>query len=101
MPRWARIVDLIRERSHGHIFGNLLASHDYDLPERLIERAMVRSRMCRIEFLGTGPGMWSLHPGERPPSVIKRLPVLIDRVESGAVTDDQRGFHDVVASMLE
>jgi hypothetical protein len=57
--------------------------------------------MVRLDFAGREPGMWSLHPAERPPAFLDALPDLVARVEAGDVTDAQRGRFDLHPSMLE
>jgi hypothetical protein len=77
-----------------------LSTPPYDLPERLIGEGMTAAGLHRVDFLGSPPGMWSLHPPDRTERFYESLPALIERVESGRVSDDQRGAYDVVDSML-
>ena len=77
-----------------------LSTLPYDLPERLLGEAMARAGLRRVDFLGSPPGMWSLHPPDRSERFYEALPRLIERVEDGHVSDDQRGNYDLVASML-
>ena len=72
-----------------------------DLPEHLFSAEMVRHGMSRVDFLGSGPGMWSLHPPYRSADFYQRLPELIRRVETGDVPDLQRGDHDFNSSMVD
>ena len=55
----------------------------------------------RVDFLGAGGGMWSLHPLYRSPSFYEKLPELIQRVEEGDIPDGQRGDYDLNDSMLD
>jgi hypothetical protein len=71
-----------------------------DLPERLLGEAMTAAGMYRLDYLGREPGMWTLHPRERTNAYYEFLPELIDRIERGEVTDEQRGHYDLDASML-
>jgi hypothetical protein len=77
-----------------------LSTLPYDLPERLLGEAMTEAGLRRVDFLGSPPGMWSLHPPDRSERFYESLPTLIERVENGDVSDDQRGNYDVVDSML-
>lgn len=63
--------------------------------EMSISRAMARSGLIRIDFLGQAPGMWSLHPPYRSARFYAQLPSIIDAVESGLIPEQQRGHHDV------
>jgi hypothetical protein len=70
------------------------------LPEDLISRAMARAGLCRLDMLGSAPGMWSVHPVVRDEDYLSALPSLIERIERGDVTDDQVGQYNLDASML-
>src|SRR5205085_12697442 len=37
----------------------------YELPEVIFSRAMLERGLVRIDFLGSHPGMWSVHPPYR------------------------------------
>jgi hypothetical protein len=69
--------------------------------EGCFSQAMVDRRLIRIDFLGDGPGMWSLHPPRRSELFFRRLPELIDAVERGDVPDGQRGDYDMNDSMID
>jgi hypothetical protein len=73
----------------------------YALPEDLVTRAMRRANLVRLDFLGTAPGMWSVHPATRDERFYACLPRLIARIERGDVSDDQRGAYDLSPGMLE
>jgi hypothetical protein len=77
-----------------------LSTLPYDLPERLLGEAMTKAGLRRVDFLGDPPGMWSLHPPDRSERFYESLPRLVERVEQGDVSDDQRGNYDVLDSML-
>jgi len=66
-----------------------------DMTENVLSEAMRHARMYRVDFLGTGPGMWSLHPPLRGEEFYAQLPTLISRIESGDVPDAQRGFYNI------
>ena len=78
----------------------MLSTLPYDLPERLLGEAMTEAGLRRVDFLGRPPGMWSLHPPDRSERFYESLPKLIERVENGDISEDQRGNYDVVDSML-
>jgi hypothetical protein len=54
----------------------------------------------RVDFLGTGEGLWSLHPPFRNESFFEKLPELINRVESNNIPEEQRGDYDINDSMI-
>ncbi|HTB79803.1 MAG TPA: hypothetical protein VK717_02830 [Opitutaceae bacterium] len=72
-----------------------------DLPEHLFTDAMRADGLVRREFLGTAPGMWSLHPPYRCADFYHRLPELVKQVEAGEIPEAQRGNHDMNASMVD
>jgi hypothetical protein len=72
-----------------------------DLPEHLFTRVMRSRGLVRREFLGTGPGMWSLHPPYRCADFYDRLPELVRRAEAGDMPEGQRGDHDINASLVD
>jgi hypothetical protein len=72
-----------------------------DLPEHLFTEAMRAGGWVRREFLGSGPGMWSLHPPYRCADFYERLPELVRRVEANDVPEEQRGDHDINASLVD
>ncbi len=72
-----------------------------DLAENVLSDAMVGANMYRVDFLGTGPGMWSLHPPFRSPAFYEQLPTLIARIESGDVPEGQRGCYDINDSLFD
>jgi hypothetical protein len=65
------------------------------LPEDLVSRRMRQRSQARIDLLGSGPGMWSLHPPYRSPEFYARLPELVERVERDDIPDGQRGEYDI------
>lgn len=72
-----------------------------DLPEHLFSGAMLERGLVRRDFLGSAPGMWSLHPPYRCADFYAKLPGLITRVEAGDVPEAQRGDHDLNGSMVD
>lgn len=72
----------------------------YSLPEQLLSAYMRRQGLKRIDFLGTGKGLWSLHPPYRNRCFFENLPALIRQIEDGDVPMAQRGFYDIDDSMV-
>lgn len=70
--------------------------------EERMSRAMAESGSGRLDLLGSGAGMWSLHPLERTEAFHASLPALLALLEAGdPVTEEQRGHYDLDASMVE
>jgi hypothetical protein len=72
-----------------------------DLPEHLFTEVMRAHGLVRREFLGTGPGMWHLHPPYRCADFYTKLPSLIARCEAGDMPPAQRGCHDINDSLVD
>ncbi len=68
--------------------------------EATLTRAMREHDLTRVDFLGSAPGMWSIHPASRSQRFHDALPSLIARIERGEVTEAQRGDYDLSDSML-
>lgn len=71
------------------------------LPEDVISATMRERGMRRVDFLGTPPGRWSLHPPYRCADFYAKLPQLVARVESGDIPDAQFGDHDLNDSLVD
>ncbi len=72
-----------------------------ELPENVISSAMKRAGLVRVDFLGRGAGMWSVHPLYRSERFYARLPSLIEDIECGRIADAQRGDHELNGSMVD
>jgi hypothetical protein len=70
------------------------------LLEQVITGAMMRRGQFRLDFLGTAPGMWSLHPRYRTVTFKRALPRLIQLVEDQDVHPSQLGEYDLTEGML-
>jgi hypothetical protein len=89
-PRW-------RDRIKARVESNPSA----DLPEHLWSGRMRRRSLTRVEFLGSAPGKWTLHPPYRSADFYSRLPELIRRIEAGELPPGQRGDHDLNATLVD
>lgn len=69
--------------------------------ESLLSRALTARDLMRIDFLGSAPGMWSVHPPLRSEAFYRALPDLIRRIEAGDVPEGQRGDYDLNDSMVD
>ena len=82
----------LRRRLHARLLGN---PPDTLNLERSLSVTMAERGLSRIDLLGSGAGMWSLHPPYRSPEFLARLPEFVARVEAGDVPDGQRGRYDL------
>jgi hypothetical protein len=88
-----RLLSRIKARLHGN--------PPFGAAELVIGEAMRRAGLCRVDFAGRGPGMWSLHPPYRSAEFYRELPRLIEQVESGRIPDAQRGDYELGDAMLD
>jgi hypothetical protein len=89
----ARLSSRMKARVHGN--------PPYVAAELVLSEAMVAAGLCRVDFLGADPGVWSLHPPYRSAAFYRELPRLIERIESGNVPERQRGDYDLNDSMFD
>ncbi len=87
----------LRSRIKAKVEGNAA----WDLPEHWMSDAMNASGMCRYEFTGEDPGMWSLHPPYRCPEFFEKLPDLVAMVEDDSLPEAQLGNHDVSDALID
>ncbi|SDD71934.1 hypothetical protein [Pedobacter soli] len=72
-----------------------------DLPEHQLSDLMSKHQLTRIDFLGSGTGMWSLHPPYRNQNFYEGLPDLINRIEQNNLPESQNGFYDIVDEVID
>ncbi len=88
-----RLISRMKARLHGN--------PPYGAAELVIGEAMRRAGMCRVDFPGSAPGLWSLHPPFRSPEFYRELPRLIEQVETGRIPEAQRGDYELGDAMLD
>lgn len=98
-----RIRGLAPERAGAkESFGARVDGNPPYLPaEVVISREMARSDLARVDFLGTSPGMWSVHPPYRSATFYARLPSLVAEIERGDIPDGQLGRHEVEDCLVD
>lgn len=69
--------------------------------EALLSSTMTNRKMQRVDLLGAAPGMWSLHPPFRSPEYYRRLPQIIEQIETGQIPAGQLGDHNLNDSMID
>ncbi len=95
-------LDLVRPNFKRRLRAWLFHQSPLSMPaEEVISAAMMQKRLGRIDFLGSGAGMYSLHPPFRSEKFYRELPNLIGRIVAGAIPDAQRGDYDINSSMFD
>lgn len=69
--------------------------------EAVIGESLRARQLTRLDFVGSPPGLWSLHPPYRSEEFYRRLPEFVRQVEQGQVPDAQRGHYDMNGSMID
>lgn len=64
-------------------------------PEQLLSTYLSGTEFCRLDYLGTEPGLWALHPPFRSEEFYSKLDDIIEAVENNKVPDAQRGHYDI------
>jgi hypothetical protein len=72
-----------------------------ELPEVVISHAMGERGCRRFDFLGSAGGRWTLHPPYRGEEFYRKLPQLVESVESGKLPEAQLGDHDINDSLVD
>lgn len=102
--RWRTRIGALAPRLaplRGLVLALLEGNAPRELPERLLSAEMARRGLKRVDFLGTAPGMWSLHPPYRGADFFAKLPELVRRVETGDLPVEQLGFHDICDQLVD
>jgi hypothetical protein len=105
LPRFDQSVgslSLVRPDAKRRLRAKLYRQVPLSLPaEEVLTAALIERGLCRLDFLGSGAGMFSLHPPYRSPEFFRSLPAIIERIERGDVPDAQRGDYDLNGSMVD
>lgn len=72
-----------------------------ELPEKLFANYIEKNNLKRIDFLGTGKGLWSLHPPYRTAEFYKKLPEFIQKVEWNDLPKVQQGYYNIVDEITD
>ena len=94
-------IRVVRPSLKYAVLARLVGNPVVELPEMALSAQMRERNATRIDFLGSGDGMWSLHPVYRSSSFYANLPDLIKRVETGDVPDAQRGRYNIDKSFFD
>lgn len=72
-----------------------------DLPEHMFKNLLEKNGFKRIDFLGEGKGLWSLHPPYHSQLFYDTLPAIITNIETNNLPVNQYGFYDVVNEVCD
>jgi len=86
------------QRFKSRMLGNTAETREAEVN---LSHALVKFGMYRIDYLGSAPGLWSLHPPYRSEDFYARLPEIVRMVETGNVPEAQRGFYDLNDSIVD
>ncbi|MDX2189583.1 MAG: hypothetical protein SFY32_06950 [Bacteroidota bacterium] len=73
----------------------------FRLPETILSDLLLQNNKLRVDFLGDGNGLWSLHPPYRTRFFYDNLPNIISRIEKFEVPESQKGFYDIVDEFVD
>ena len=93
-----RITPSAKQRLKAKLLGNPPEALEAEV---LLSRTLVISKLLRIDFLGSSPGLWTLHPQYRSAEFYRRLPELVAMVERGAIPEGQQGHYDINESLVD
>lgn len=94
-------IELIPARSFKAVEAFINNNPPYLALEDCLTLMMRKKGLKRVDFLGTGAGLWSLHPVLRSEGFYAALPELIQRVEQGQIPDEQRGHYNIVNAFFD
>ncbi|WP_316797798.1 hypothetical protein [Pedobacter frigidisoli] len=94
-------IKLTRPKLKDQVKAIIKGNPNADLPEHQLSDLMKIHHLKRIDFLGSGSGMWSLHPPYRNQNFYGGLPDLIKRIEQNNLPKSQNGFYDIVDEVID
>jgi hypothetical protein len=72
-----------------------------DLPEHILSAYIKKHNLKRIDFLGTNPGLWSLHPPYRTKAFYNNLEDIIKLAENNNLPTAQNGNYDIINEVCD
>ncbi|WP_443938105.1 hypothetical protein [Pedobacter sp. MW01-1-1] len=79
----------------------IVGNPNANLPENLLSTFMKVNNLKRIDSLGKGSGLWSLHPPYRTQGFYNQLTDLINKTENKLLPLSQHGFYDVIDEVID
>jgi hypothetical protein len=80
------------------LLGNPPDSREFEV---VLSHTMRKRGLIRVDYLGEGSGMWSLHPPFRTEHFYRDLPNIIHRIETGDLPNEQLGCYDLHDSICD
>ncbi|MCO5947684.1 hypothetical protein [Mucilaginibacter flavidus] len=90
-----------KPKIRGQIKAIVQGNSNADLPEHIISIYLKNNGLERIDFLGQGKGLWSLHPPFRTKTFYENLETIITNIESGNLPEKQKGFYDIIDEICD
>lgn len=94
-------IELQRPGLKNMVKATIKKNPPYSLPEDLLSDCMHKYHLRRIDFLGEGKGLWSLHPPYRTADFYNRLPEIIKNTEDNTLHPMQNGFYDIIDEVCD
>jgi hypothetical protein len=85
----------------GRLFALYEGFPQSDTLERIISASMRASQKYRVDFLGPGRGLYSLHPLYRSEAFYHSIPDTLRRLKDGDIPDEQFGHFNICDSFLD
>ncbi|WP_121809527.1 hypothetical protein [Mucilaginibacter kameinonensis] len=85
----------------GQIKAIIEGNPNADLPEHLFSDYLTKHHLKRVDFLGSGKGLWSLHPPYRTEAFYQHLPQLIEKIGQNDLPEKQQGFYDIIDEVCD
>lgn len=69
--------------------------------EEAVSTYMRKHSLGRVDFLGEGSGLWSLHPLRRSPSFCRQIPSIIRRLKEMDLPPSQLGYYNFTDDFMD
>lgn len=74
---------------------------DIQTLEMMITAFMKEKGYYRIDFLGKGPGLWTLHPNYRSSDFYRQIPDIIERIKKMDIPSEQYGHYNLTDNFID
>ncbi|MGE8602113.1 capsular biosynthesis protein [Bordetella trematum] len=86
------------QRLKSHVLGHPPLAREAEV---ILGEVLRMHGLYRVDLLGSGPGLWSLHPPYRGAAFYRQLPEVIAAVEAGTLPAAQCGHYDIHDSVID
>ncbi|MEX2641098.1 MAG: hypothetical protein WD266_10450 [Balneolales bacterium] len=93
--RILRDISLDKPDMFRYMLGKWQGNPSVQAPEQLLGKYCQDNKYYRLDYLGNGPGLWTLHPPFRSELFYEKLAGILTSVEAGNIPEVQRGFYDI------